>query len=264
MRGPSTNRARRFTFVEPSPELFVSASGYAGRFAAKDWFSPASVALGPLSFEEHCKHALEKEERGWFLVPDPLRLCQHLLRKCLDAEVCLHHLARAISAQTDVRDELAGVSIAVARSRTERDVPCGWILVAAAAWSPQVFAALFPAAPLVLPITSIAGHSLVALDRERPSARRLPRRLPLQRPGYSPEIFFRAAGNIYIADLNSAAEPLSPLAAELGAHEDGDDDHAGGRIDVLREGLCFRPADLRPHPRPLPGASARVWALGRS
>ncbi|KAG4221452.1 hypothetical protein PC116_g30072, partial [Phytophthora cactorum] len=39
--------------VEPSPELFASASGFAGGFLAKDWFSPASAELGALSFEEH-------------------------------------------------------------------------------------------------------------------------------------------------------------------------------------------------------------------
>jgi glycine/D-amino acid oxidase-like deaminating enzyme len=46
--------------VEPSPELFASASGYAGGFLAKDWFSAAVAELGALSFEEHRKLA-EKE-----------------------------------------------------------------------------------------------------------------------------------------------------------------------------------------------------------
>lgn len=39
--------------VEPSPELFASASGYAGGFLARDWFSAASAELGALSFDEH-------------------------------------------------------------------------------------------------------------------------------------------------------------------------------------------------------------------
>lgn len=43
--------------VELSPELFASASGNAGGFLAKDWFSAASASLGALSFEEHRKLA---------------------------------------------------------------------------------------------------------------------------------------------------------------------------------------------------------------
>lgn len=47
-------------FVDPSPELFASASGRAAGFLAKDWFSPSLAALGELSFEEH-KRLAEKE-----------------------------------------------------------------------------------------------------------------------------------------------------------------------------------------------------------
>ncbi|KAM7208919.1 FAD dependent oxidoreductase [Naviculisporaceae sp. PSN 640] len=39
--------------VECAPELFSSASGYAGGFLARDWHSPATAELGVLSFEEH-------------------------------------------------------------------------------------------------------------------------------------------------------------------------------------------------------------------
>src|SRR4051812_20276908 len=39
--------------VEVAPELFSSASGYAGGFLAKDWFSHPAAALGALSYEEH-------------------------------------------------------------------------------------------------------------------------------------------------------------------------------------------------------------------
>jgi glycine/D-amino acid oxidase-like deaminating enzyme len=55
-------------FVDSSPELFASASGRAGGFLAKDWFSPALSELGALSFEEH-KRLAEKvngrEEWGY-------------------------------------------------------------------------------------------------------------------------------------------------------------------------------------------------------
>jgi glycine/D-amino acid oxidase-like deaminating enzyme len=48
--------------VEVSPELFASASGFAGGFLAKDWFSPAVAELGALSFEEHKR--LAEQENG--------------------------------------------------------------------------------------------------------------------------------------------------------------------------------------------------------
>lgn len=39
--------------VEPSPELFASASGYAGGFLARDWFGTGVASLAALSFDEH-------------------------------------------------------------------------------------------------------------------------------------------------------------------------------------------------------------------
>lgn len=39
--------------VDASPRMFASASGYAGGFLARDWFSPAVASLGALSFDLH-------------------------------------------------------------------------------------------------------------------------------------------------------------------------------------------------------------------
>ncbi|KAK6206154.1 hypothetical protein LQW54_007875 [Pestalotiopsis sp. IQ-011] len=49
--------------VDPSPEPFASASGYAGGFLARDWFSAPTAELGALSFDEHRKLA-EAEDGG--------------------------------------------------------------------------------------------------------------------------------------------------------------------------------------------------------
>jgi glycine/D-amino acid oxidase-like deaminating enzyme len=54
--------------VEPSPQLFASASGFAGGFLAADWFSPSVAALGKLSFDEHRRLAEKfngKEKWGY-------------------------------------------------------------------------------------------------------------------------------------------------------------------------------------------------------
>jgi glycine/D-amino acid oxidase-like deaminating enzyme len=45
--------------IESSPTLFASASGYAGGFIAKDWFSAPSASLGELSYAEHRRLADE-------------------------------------------------------------------------------------------------------------------------------------------------------------------------------------------------------------
>ena len=77
--------------------------------------------------------------------------------------------------------------------------------------------------------------------------------------GYSPEIFSRVGGEIYIAGLNDASLPLPAVATDrvidkksiavlrktakrlLG--QDGEDD-----LEILREGLCFRPVGPRNTP----------------
>ena len=47
--------------VEASPELFASASGFAGGFIARDWFSSSLARLGALSFDLH-KELAEKND----------------------------------------------------------------------------------------------------------------------------------------------------------------------------------------------------------
>lgn len=56
--------------VEPSPTLFASASGYAGGFLARDWFSSTSASLGALSFAEHERLTEEYDgSRKWGYAP---------------------------------------------------------------------------------------------------------------------------------------------------------------------------------------------------
>lgn len=63
-------KAEPIHIVEPSPTLFASASGFAGGFLAKDWFSSASASLGALSFAEHKRLAEENDgARTWGYAP---------------------------------------------------------------------------------------------------------------------------------------------------------------------------------------------------
>ncbi|KAM0326202.1 hypothetical protein ACHAQA_006799 [Verticillium albo-atrum] len=314
--------------VEPSPEFFSSASGFAGGFLAKDWFGPQLASLGELSFNEHKKlaeendgrtkwgysktgtfsHALKpvtlggKRDTDWLetgesraqvveaaeskhpagpewlrrtdgddvqLISDdgstaqvdPLRLCRWLLEVCKSRGVQIHHPAKALSIRTDaIHDELSSIRIAHTNSSTETDIPCTHVLLAAGAWTPRVFATLFPRSTTQIPISSLAGHSLVvkAPPAKEPDACHAVYSTAAN--NWSPEIFSRLGGTLYIAGVNSTAEPLPELPsqapidaakiAELrrtvarlvsgGTAEDSSEEGERG-LEVVREGHCFRP-----------------------
>lgn len=307
--------------VEPSPELFASASGYAAGFLARDWFGPGVSSLGALSFDEHRRlakvydgasrwgyqrstavnytpgprrakakakgvvgngagggddflrtggsratAAVHKDQDGevaaaarneiappWLrrtpgdsisLIGepgstaqlDPLRLCQFLLDECLQQGVRLHHPAKAIAVLKDTRNELSSVTIAdtTTSSTTETDVPCTKLIIAAGAWSAQVFAELFPLSSSELPISGLAGHSLVVKSppprwkkKEGGSGSSMSSSgchavffatssSSKDTGGYSPEIFSRTGGGgeIWIGGLNSSTIPLPRVATE--------------------------------------------------
>lgn len=314
--------------VEPSPELFASASGYAGGFLARDWFGPGVSSLGALSFDEHRRlakaydgasrwgyqrskavnytpgtetgkkkgvrredwlrteesramaaHEAKDSEATSEMAPpwlqrttgdsisviadegstaqlDPLRLCRFLLDECLQQGVKLHHPAKAIAVMSDTRNELSSVTIADTTSSTETDVPCTKLIIAAGAWSAQVFAELFPQSSSTLPISGLAGHSLVIKSpRWTDKMSGCHAVFATSKAGYSPEIFSRAGGEIWIGGLNSSAISLPDRATEreilteaivqlkkeadllLGPGEEAE----VGDLEIVREGLCFRP-----------------------
>lgn len=316
--------------VEPSPELFASASGYAGGFLARDWFGTGVSSLAALSFDEHKRLAElhdgaskwgysrstslsytaasqirgKKSQRGedwlrfgtsradaasgfasngsdghsvlppWLRREDgdtvrpigddrttaqvePFQLCHFLLKQCLENGVQLSQNAKAIAIMKDVRDELSSIRIADVQSSTETDVPCTRLIITAGAWSPQVFKELFSESQSELPISSLAGHSLVlksprwTAEMENRGCHAL---YATSKTGFSPEIFSRRGGQIYVAGLNTDAIPLPRLATEKPISSEAINElkkvavkllgPEGGTVDdleVVREGLCFRP-----------------------
>ncbi|KAG0645083.1 oxidoreductase [Hyphodiscus hymeniophilus] len=195
-------------------------------------------------------------EEGSTAQINPLRLCQFLSKTCVDRGVQLHHPAKAISVHSDNRNELSSIRILNTDTQTETDVPCTKILIAAGAWSSRVFETLFPNSDMKLPISSLAGHSLVvrsprwSKEHEGKGCHAV---FTAGEDGYSPEIFSRIGGEIYVAGLNDASLALPSLPTEskieeksikilketakqlLGEKEDLDD------LEVLKTGLCFRP-----------------------
>lgn len=131
-------------------------------------------------------------------------------------------------------------------------MPCSRLLIAAGAWSPRVFATLFPQAQTRIPISSLAGHSLLVrnplFDTDRHDADVCHAVFATDTLGFAPEWFARAGGELYLAGLNStnialpdvatdvepsarAIEQLTSCARAMMAGIDGRD------VEVLRQGL---------------------------
>ncbi len=195
---------------------------------------------------------------------DPLRLSTFLLNRCTDRGVQLHHPARAISVANDMRGELSSIRI-TSQDGTETDIPCSRLVITAGAWTPRVFSTLFPSSKTKIPLSSLAGHSLVVksprwtTSHEEKGCHAV---FTTDPSGYSPEVFSRVGGEIWLGGLNSSTISLPNLATETQIQNEaieqlrqtskrllGVPDGAEEDLEVVREGLCFRP--VTPNGRPI-------------
>ena len=184
----------------------------------------------------------------------------------MDRGVKLHQPARPVSITKDSSGALASVVIAsTSPPNSTTTIPCSRLVITAGAWTPRVFKSLFPKLKKTIPISSLAGHSLLLrsprwnIGDELKAGGGCHAVFTTDKSGYSPEIFSRVGGEIYIAGLNSATLPLPELptdrvidqesievlrrtAKRLLGKEDQDD------LEILREGLCFRPVGERGTP----------------
>jgi glycine/D-amino acid oxidase-like deaminating enzyme len=199
---------------------------------------------------------------------DPLRFCTWLLESVRARGVEVHYPARAISVSKDENGYLDGVRISKDGTETERmlpsstpflrpmlttAVPCTRLIITAGAWSPTLFRTLFPASKTQIPISQLAGHSLLLKnhffkDDESDVCHAV---FATDTLGFSPEYFARAGGEVYLAGLNSTMIPLPERASDskpspeaikqlkdcavamMGTLE-------GREVEVTREALCFR------------------------
>ena len=181
-----------------------------------------------------------------------------------------------ISVSRDQSGVLKSVKIASQSAVSQTRIPCAHLVIAAGPWTPRVYSSLFPVSKIKIPITSLAGHSLLL---------RSPRWMPCEmmtehsslpechavfmtdETGYSPEVFSRVGGEIYIAGLNSTTIPLPNLATgkkiepqAIATLQKTAERLMGDELEVLREGLCFRPVTKKGSPiiGPVPGEQG-VW-----
>ncbi|GAD95770.1 FAD dependent oxidoreductase superfamily [Paecilomyces variotii No. 5] len=214
---------------------------------------------------------------------DPLRLCKYLMDSCISRGVQLHQPAEATSVITDnATGAIIGIKVRDLKDQTESVIPCTNLVISAGPWTPAVFKSLFPSSKARVRISPLAGYSLVLrsprhtekLEREAYKGRS--HAVFTTHPascGFSPEVFSRRGAEIYIAGLNSTRIPLPGKADEAkslvqkdqiqelkdvsvrlmgkleeGHHQSSDDVPNTDDLEVLREGLCFRPVTNRGSP----------------
>ncbi len=107
---------------------------------------------------------------------DPYKLCQFLFSECKNRGVKVHQPARATSVARDANGALSSIRIQLAQTSEEYDIPCTRLVLAAGAWTREVFTTLFPNSKIQIPISSLAGHSLLLRSKHwpPPSSRAFP------------------------------------------------------------------------------------------
>lgn len=138
----------------------------------------------------------------------------------------LHHPARAISVSRDADNQLNGVRISKDGTESECTycffffyqllltpaVPCTRLVITSGAWSPRVFSSLFPKSSIRIPVSSLAGHSLLVRNAfhtpEQADTEACHALFAADEIGFSPELFSRIGGELYLAGLNSTMIPL--------------------------------------------------------
>lgn len=142
------------------------------------------------------------------------------------------------------------------------EISCDSLVIAAGCWTPRVYRTLFPNAKKVPKVSPLSGHSLILKSKRWPAeivdANAVPSPLPRvchavftsDPSGFSPEMFSRVGGDIWLGGLNSSTLPLPNLASD--AHgmisrssirtlTDVAKKLCGDDVEVIEEALCFRP-----------------------
>lgn len=98
-------------------------------------------------------------------------------------------------------------------------VPCTRLVITSGAWSPRVFSALFPKSTTRIPISSLAGHSLLVRNHhhnpEQLESEICHALFATDDLGFSPELFSRVGGELYLAGLNSTTIPLPEQTSDV-------------------------------------------------
>ncbi|KAL7934238.1 FAD dependent oxidoreductase [Trichoderma chlorosporum] len=188
---------------------------------------------------------------------DPLRFCKFLLEKVKAAGVHIHNPASASRVEIDEAGKLCGIVVCHAETSEETLIPTTRVLLSAGCWTSYIFNDLFKNRYYVdVPIESLGGHSLIV---KAPGEVTTCHSVYTTMGALSPEVYSRPDGVIYVAGVNHASIPLpkptvkavtfnesidklKDIARRLIATPNGED------LEIVREGLCFRPITKRGTP----------------
>ncbi|KAL4788799.1 FAD dependent oxidoreductase [Aspergillus venezuelensis] len=208
---------------------------------------------------------------------DPLRLSHFLLEKARSRGVKLHQPYTATSLSTDPNNSITSITIQNIHTKTPFTLPCTNLIIAAGSWTPRVFTSLFPTSKTKFPIYPLAGYSLIVTsprysneDEQAAGGSHAVFTTHPPSAGFSPEIFSREGGEIYIAGLNSTSIPVPDRVEDLkryfdekemkklkdvtvrlmgklprGTNESTENVKNEDDLTITREGLCFRPVSER-------------------
>ncbi len=199
----------------------------------EDWLlggtSRAEMSAGNVLVNEDASPAWLTEQKGGSLdvissedgcaQVDPLRLCGFMMEACQARGVQVHYPAQVVSLKKDEDETLVGVSLVSDGANVPGEIVCQNIVIACGAWTPAVFKKLFPRSTVSIPISPLAGYSLLVrsprhslLDEERYGRSHAIFSAPAKTYSWAPEIFSRKGGEIYIAGLNDPSLPLPEYA----------------------------------------------------
>ncbi|KZT25072.1 FAD dependent oxidoreductase-like protein superfamily [Neolentinus lepideus HHB14362 ss-1] len=183
---------------------------------------------------------------------DPLRLCEFLLAQCKSRGVQLHHPANATKILT-TDSALTGIQITHSPTQETLDLACDSLVLACGAWTTLAYRTLFPSSSRAPHISSLAGHSVVLKSAKwsgtpEEEANGCHAVFTTHPSGFSPEIFSRVGGDIWLGGLNDSSLSLPELATGVKIDRDSIKTLVdvgkwlcGDEVEVLREGLCHRP-----------------------
>jgi len=211
---------------------------------------------------------------------EPRQLCEFLVGECEKRGVKVHLSTRATGLAKGEDGVVKGVKIERVGGEGGSEVEvleAKDIVITAGAWTPRVFKTLFPDSSISVPIDSLAGHSVVVRSPRYTTPIVAPDKhndngkyhavFCGQGPhwDFAPEAMTRIpnAGKpeIWVGGLNSSTMRLPELASDAkemidqksmqklkaatvqltGLSQEGDEIYQDD-LEVVREGLCFRPA----------------------
>jgi len=204
---------------------------------------------------------------------DPLRLCNFLLDKCRSRNTVLVHNPALVTELVKPASDSESPVVIIEYQNTPKKVtvPCDNLIVTSGLWTPSVLNSLLPEEPPASfpAIGSLSGAWIIIRSKRwqplETDTSQVNALFLSKLEGFTPEIFSRVGGEIYVAGINDASIPPPPpmtprlppsdsvdrliSVAELLCSSGSTKACEGGTdFEVVSRGLCFRPTTQKGTP----------------